>query len=40
MNIVVFIIGAFIFWPKELRDLMFGDIKEKFSKKDKEVESE
>lgn len=34
MNIVVFVIGIFLFWPKELRQLMFGGIKEKFSKKE------
>ena len=36
MNLVVSVIGIFLLWPKELRQLMFGDIKEKFSKEDKE----
>ena len=36
MNVVVFIGGIFIFWPKELRNGLIGSIKDKFKKNDEE----
>ena len=36
MNVVVFIGGIFIFWPKELRNGLVYGIKDKFKKNDEE----
>lgn len=39
MNIVVTFICILLFWPKELKEYMFDNVKEKFSKKEKEEEA-